>query len=257
MRSAEHGVQNENQSTRLRLPRSLFSNHWVALHLLRTGAATCHCRRTRYSFGRSHVPVAQLDRASASGAEGYRFNSCRAYWKIKQFFKPAISSCESQCRSVLTPSPFSAELLSRWARALQPTQLGLTSRHSTRFVTARTIIPLPWQGELTQRTLSATIPIRIRGTDSLAIRGLTLRVPWRCVWCWTHQKIRTRLLLTPKAFSNLCENSAIDSPASDEVTRLVEGMLPRVPSRLKGKRPALHSTGPHRVPPNYPVRIRT
>jgi hypothetical protein len=26
-----------------------------------------------------YVPVAQLDRASASGAEGYRFNSCRAY----------------------------------------------------------------------------------------------------------------------------------------------------------------------------------
>jgi hypothetical protein len=27
----------------------------------------------------ANVPVAQLDRASASGAEGYRFNSCRAY----------------------------------------------------------------------------------------------------------------------------------------------------------------------------------
>jgi hypothetical protein len=31
------------------------------------------CNRYQY------VPVAQLDRASASGAEGYRFNSCRAY----------------------------------------------------------------------------------------------------------------------------------------------------------------------------------
>jgi hypothetical protein len=27
------------------------------------------------------VPVAQLDRASASGAEGYRFDSCRGYWR--------------------------------------------------------------------------------------------------------------------------------------------------------------------------------
>ena len=26
------------------------------------------------------VPVAQLDRASASGAEGYRFEPCRGYW---------------------------------------------------------------------------------------------------------------------------------------------------------------------------------
>ena len=33
----------------------------------------------------THVPVAQLDRASASGAEGYRFNSCRAYLKNKGF----------------------------------------------------------------------------------------------------------------------------------------------------------------------------
>ena len=30
---------------------------------------------TTYHF----VPVAQLDRASASGAEGYRFESCRGY----------------------------------------------------------------------------------------------------------------------------------------------------------------------------------
>src|SRR5438132_10776171 len=30
------------------------------------------------------VPVAQLDRASASGAEGYRFDSCRGYWSIPQ-----------------------------------------------------------------------------------------------------------------------------------------------------------------------------
>ena len=28
------------------------------------------------------VPVAQLDRASASGAEGYRFDPCRAYHSI-------------------------------------------------------------------------------------------------------------------------------------------------------------------------------
>src|SRR6266849_5936276 len=28
----------------------------------------------------SFVPVAQLDRASASGAEGYRFDSCRGYF---------------------------------------------------------------------------------------------------------------------------------------------------------------------------------
>src|SRR5262245_12624025 len=30
------------------------------------------------------VPVAQLDRASASGAEGYRFDSCRGYWPTLQ-----------------------------------------------------------------------------------------------------------------------------------------------------------------------------
>ena len=36
--------------------------------------------RERLEFGwLKCVPVAQLDRASASGAEGYRFNSCRAY----------------------------------------------------------------------------------------------------------------------------------------------------------------------------------
>ena len=28
----------------------------------------------------AHVPVAQLDRASASEAEGYRFESCRGYF---------------------------------------------------------------------------------------------------------------------------------------------------------------------------------
>jgi hypothetical protein len=37
-----------------------------------------------------HVPVAQLDRASASGAEGYRFNSCRAYY-------PLLSSVLPEC----------------------------------------------------------------------------------------------------------------------------------------------------------------
>src|SRR5262245_28081504 len=31
------------------------------------------------------VPVAQLDRASASGAEGYRFDSCRGYWPTLLF----------------------------------------------------------------------------------------------------------------------------------------------------------------------------
>jgi hypothetical protein len=30
----------------------------------------------------NHVPVAQLDRASASGAEGYRFESCRGYFSF-------------------------------------------------------------------------------------------------------------------------------------------------------------------------------
>ena len=33
----------------------------------------------RYTGLARHVPVAQLDRASASGAEGYRFESCRGY----------------------------------------------------------------------------------------------------------------------------------------------------------------------------------
>src|SRR6266852_8668038 len=39
--------------------------------------------------GISPVPVAQLDRASASGAEGYRFDSCRGY------FPPLLSHCDS------------------------------------------------------------------------------------------------------------------------------------------------------------------
>src|SRR5689334_13616896 len=32
--------------------------------------------------GTQNVPVAQLDRASASGAEGYRFESCRGYFSL-------------------------------------------------------------------------------------------------------------------------------------------------------------------------------
>jgi hypothetical protein len=37
------------------------------------------------------APVAQLDRASASGAEGYRFKSCRAYFgKRDRAFDPRL-----------------------------------------------------------------------------------------------------------------------------------------------------------------------
>ena len=31
----------------------------------------------------NYAPVAQLDRASASGAEGHRFNSCLAYYELR------------------------------------------------------------------------------------------------------------------------------------------------------------------------------
>ena len=37
-------------------------------------------RALRWNKSR-HVPVAQLDRALASGAEGCRFKSCRAYFR--------------------------------------------------------------------------------------------------------------------------------------------------------------------------------
>ena len=37
------------------------------------------------------VPVAQLDRASASGAEGYRFDSCRGYWPIRAHFQKGLT----------------------------------------------------------------------------------------------------------------------------------------------------------------------
>src|SRR5207248_1199793 len=40
-----------------------------------------------------HVPVAQLDRASASGAEGYRFDSCRAY---SPRLPPSLLDCPQQ-----------------------------------------------------------------------------------------------------------------------------------------------------------------
>ncbi len=46
----------------------------------------------------SNVPVAQLDRASASGAEGYRFNSCRAYWKNKSKAKKTQTEIEEYPR---------------------------------------------------------------------------------------------------------------------------------------------------------------
>ena len=38
------------------------------------------------------VPVAQLDRASASEAEGYRFDSCRGY-SVFPAFPPTTQSC--------------------------------------------------------------------------------------------------------------------------------------------------------------------
>src|ERR687888_415124 len=39
----------------------------------------CVPLRSRYNERSWVAPVAQLDRASASGAEGYRFESCRAH----------------------------------------------------------------------------------------------------------------------------------------------------------------------------------
>ena len=40
-----------------------------------------------------HVPVAQLDSASASGAEGYRFESCRGYFAKSLSAKRLASFC--------------------------------------------------------------------------------------------------------------------------------------------------------------------
>ncbi len=48
-----------------------------------TGSPSCKSAMAAISSDSSSrmvpVPVAQLDRASASGAEGYRFESCRGY----------------------------------------------------------------------------------------------------------------------------------------------------------------------------------
>src|SRR5271157_1027021 len=52
-------------------------------------STTCPMRRVSQPLDKAghggcnqvqYVPVAQLDRALASGAKGYRFKSCRAYW---------------------------------------------------------------------------------------------------------------------------------------------------------------------------------
>src|SRR5260370_34646407 len=58
----------------------------------------------RTGHGPSFVPVAQLDRASASGAEGYRFDSCRGYSSsshplapmstTSSLVSPSVRSCE-------------------------------------------------------------------------------------------------------------------------------------------------------------------
>ena len=37
-----------------------------------------------YDIGKFFVPVAQLDRALASGAEGCRFESCRGYYVLAE-----------------------------------------------------------------------------------------------------------------------------------------------------------------------------
>ncbi len=53
----------------------------------------------------NQVPVAQLDRASASGAEGYRFESCRGYSKsfpanILRKEQPAAKGANGSCNSL-------------------------------------------------------------------------------------------------------------------------------------------------------------
>ena len=45
--------------------------------------AICIALRDGGKTSYSQVPVAQLDRASASGAEGYRFEPCRGYLQHK------------------------------------------------------------------------------------------------------------------------------------------------------------------------------
>jgi hypothetical protein len=61
-----------------------------------------HQCRTRRSSRRSAVfcaPVAQLDRASASGAEGHRFESCRAHHFHRPNPERASNRCESKGRA--------------------------------------------------------------------------------------------------------------------------------------------------------------
>ena len=48
------------------------------------------------------VPVAQLDRALASEAKGYRFNSCRAYWRANSIADTTCAPADGrQCGQVL------------------------------------------------------------------------------------------------------------------------------------------------------------
>lgn len=63
----------------------------------------CHSKQPLKTFPQlviliSIVPVAQLDRASASGAEGYRFEPCRGYFLLLDKDLRRLPSC---CKSLL------------------------------------------------------------------------------------------------------------------------------------------------------------
>src|SRR5687767_10669681 len=68
-----------------------------------------------------HAPVAQLDRASASGAEGCRFEPCRARFLFPRGFAPR-TPLHARSRGPLRPAPLA--WLTRAARSL----LGLFPR---------------------------------------------------------------------------------------------------------------------------------
>ena len=52
-----------------------------------------------YLHTKDRVPVAQLDSASASGAEGYRFESCRGYCYNERSYDDSVDPLRSKLRS--------------------------------------------------------------------------------------------------------------------------------------------------------------
>src|SRR5689334_11407281 len=81
----------------------------------------CEVFRNLIGCFSSSVPVAQLDRASASEAEGYRFKSCRGYsTTLLSLLTPCDRLPQGQSCSVA-----GSNLLSRWVGNLNTSQTHL------------------------------------------------------------------------------------------------------------------------------------